>query len=287
MAKGNMKAIKRRIKSVGSTMKITKAMEMVASSKLRRAKARAEAARPFLEALYEMMSDIMREHDDFRTVFTKARPVKNTLYIVIAGDRGLAGGYNSNVIRLAVADHEGKPKPKIIAVGKKSIEYFRKHNYEMLAEYPNFSEYIDTGDTADIANMAAEVFRSGEADEVKLFFTSFVSAMTQNATSMKLLPLDYLSDSDAPPADVLRSSTYDPTPEAVFDRIVPKFILSAVQCAAGESFASEQSARRNAMENASDNAEEMIDSLSLQYNRARQEKITNEINEIVAGANAI
>lgn len=287
MAKGNMKAIKRRIKSVGSTMKITKAMEMVASSKFRKAKTRAELARPYLEALYEMLGDISAEVDHFRTVFTQPRPVQNSLYIVIAGDRGLAGGYNSGILKMAAAAHKDSAiKPKIIAIGKKSIEYFDKHGYEVVAQYANFSEYVDSSDCSDIATQAADLFRNGGVDEVKLFFTTYLSAMDQTASEMKLLPLDSLA-SGTSGVDPLKASTYDPTPEAVFDRIVPKFISSAVQVAAAESFASEQSARRNAMESASDNAEEMITTLSLLYNRARQEKITNEINEIVAGANAI
>ncbi|MDR0821010.1 MAG: ATP synthase F1 subunit gamma [Oscillospiraceae bacterium] len=286
MAKGNMKTIKRRIKSVGSTMKITKAMEMVASSKFRRAKTRAESSRPFFETLYSLLSDIARETDTLETVFTRSREVKNSLYIVVAGDRGLAGGYNSTILKQAVHAHEGGPLPKVVAIGKKSIEYFRKHGYELLGEYPDFSEYVDSSDCADIAISAADMFRSGEVDEVVVFFTTFISALSQRPSRLKLLPLDDITEQDGE-VDPLKASTYDPSAEAVFDRIVPKFIASAVQCACGESYASEQSARRNAMKNASENAEDMIENLSLLYNRARQEKITNEINEIVAGANAI
>ena len=288
MAKGSMKSIKRRIKSVGSTMQITKAMEMVASSKLRHAKSRAEAARPYFETLYGLISDIAAENEDFSTVFTAKREVKNRLFIVIAGDRGLAGGYNSNIIKLvaAAAAKESVNPPKIIPIGKKAVDYYKKHNFEVVAEYPYFSENVKTSNCADIANLAADLFKSGEVDEVRIFYTAFVSALQQNATELPLLPFEIIKES-RPDKTQNRYTIYDPSPQAVFDRIIPRLILSVINCACVESFASEQSARRNAMENATDNAEEMIDKLSLQYNRARQEKITNEINEIVGGANAV
>lgn len=286
MAKSNMKTIKRRIKSVGSTMQITKAMEMVASSKLRKAKLHAEAARPYFETQYELLSEIAGENDDFKTIFTEAREVKNSLFIVIAGDRGLAGGYNSNILKLAVSEQIkiGTAKPKIISIGKKAVEFFDKRDYEVIARYPNFAENVKVGSCSDIANIAVELFKSGDVDEVKIFYTSYVSAIQQCPSQLKLLPLETYKNETG---TTRRLTSYDPSPEAVFNRIIPKFILSVVHCACVESFASEQCARRTAMENASDNAEEMTEKLSLQYNRARQEKITNEINEIVAGANAI
>lgn len=284
MATGNMKAIKRRIKSVGSTMQITKAMELVASSKLRRAKQRAEAARPYFETQYELLCEIARENQDFQTIFTAKREVGRRLFIVIAGDRGLAGGHNFNIFKKVLTDSANDAeKPKIIAIGKKSVEYFDKHGYEVLARYPGFAENIKIGHCSDIANMIVDEFTSGSIGEVELYYTAFVSALQQEAMSMKLLPLDKLGG-DAPTE---KSTSYDPSPEAVFNRIVPKFILSLVHCGCVESFASEQCARRTAMESATDNAEQMIEKLSLQYNRARQEKITNELVEIVSGANAI
>lgn len=285
MAKGNMKTIKRRIKSVGSTMQITKAMEMVASSKLRRAKLHAEAARPYFETQYELLAEIAGENDAFSSVFTTGREVKNRLYIVIAGDRGLAGGYNSNIIKLVLSECKNDAnKPKIISIGKKAVEYFDKHGFEVVGKYPNFAENLKVGYCSDIANTAVELFKSGAVDEVKIFYTAFVSALQQNPSDLKLLPLETFKQETN---SAIRLTTYDPSPEAVFNRIIPKFILSVVFSSCVESYASEQCARRIAMENASDNAEEMIEKLSLQYNRARQEKITNEINEIVAGANAI
>lgn len=279
-----MKAIKRRIKSVGSTMQITKAMELVASSKLRKAKEKAELGRPYFEKLYEMMTEIAESKKDFDSPFTQKREVKNRLFIVIAGDRGLAGGYNSNLLKMALAESEkGEDKPKVIAIGKKSIEFFDKRGFEVIGRYPLLAETAKTAECADVATIAIEMFKKGEVDQVKLFYTTFVSPLVQNPIEMDVLPM-YKDESGEEKPTLI---TYDPSPEAVFNRIVPKFTMSLIYCALADAYASEQSARRNAMESATDNAEKMTEELSLKYNRARQEKITNEINEIVSGANAL
>lgn len=286
MASGNMKDIKRRVKSVESTMQITKAMELVASSKLRKAKQRAEEARPFFEAQYELMCKIAGETEGFSTVFTRRREIKNRLFIVIAGDRGMAGGYNTNIIKLVTQAHEkDKVKPKIIAIGKKAVDYFTKHGYEVIAEYPGLAETIKTADAADISRMALDMFTEGAVDEIQIFYTQFISALVQTATQMGIIPVNPPVGNIAP--DNKAGTTYDPSPEAVFNRVIPRLTASIILCAVNESYASEQGARRTAMENATDNAEEMIGTLSLLYNRARQEKITNELNEIVSGANAL
>ncbi|MCL2077201.1 MAG: ATP synthase F1 subunit gamma [Oscillospiraceae bacterium] len=302
MPKGNMKSIKRRIKSVGSTLQITRAMEMVASSKLRRAKAKAAILRPYFNALDELLKEIAAEKKDFATIFTAKREVKNRLFIVIAGDRELAGGFNSNILRLVSSNSaDDSTPPKIIAIGKRTVDYFKKYKHDIVAEYPYFAENVKASQCADIANIASDLFKTGEVDEVRIFYTAYISALRQDATDLKLLPFDttkekaegitekpeMVESSDHSDSKIARFVNYDPSPEAVFDRIIPMILLSIINCACVESFASEQSARRNAMESASDNAEEMIEKLSLQYNRARQEKITNEINEIVGGANAI
>ena len=284
MASGNMKAIKRRIKSVGSTMQITKAMELVASSKLRKAKEKAESGRPYFEKLYEMMTEIAESKKDFDSPFTQKREVENRLFIVIAGDRGLAGGYNSNLLKMALAEgEEGKNKPKIIAIGKKAIEFFDKRGFEVIGRYPLLAESAKTAECADVATIAIEMFKKGEVDQVKLFYTTFVSPLVQNPIAMDVLPMYKDENGEEKPTLI----TYDPSPEAVFNRIVPKFTMSLIYCALADAYASEQSARRNAMESATVNAEKMTEELSLKYNRARQEKITNEINEIVSGANAL
>ncbi|MCH5196813.1 MAG: ATP synthase F1 subunit gamma [Oscillospiraceae bacterium] len=280
MASGNMKAIKRRIKSVGSTKQITKAMQLVASSKLRKAKVRAEQARPYFNELYRSMCEIASGRN-IQTVFTERREVKRRLFIVVAGDRGLAGGYNSNVLKLAAAAHKNDAeKPKIIAIGRKAVEYFAKRGYELVASYANIAENIKPNTAQDIANIAVDLFTSKEVDEVVVFYTMFVSSMSQQPQSMAVLPMTTAE------LEETTEITYDPSPEAVFNRIVPRFTASLIQCAVVESYASEQGARRTAMENATDNADAMTESLSLLYNRARQASITTEIIDIVSGASA-
>ena len=275
-----MKAIKRRIKSVGSTKQITKAMQLVASSKLRKAKARAEQARPYFNELYRTMCEIA-SGKNLQTVFTTRREVKHRLFIVVAGDRGLAGGYNSNVLKMAVAAHKDDAEnPKIIAIGRKAVEYFAKRNYDIAASYANIAEDIKPNTAQDIANIAVDMFRNGEVDEVVVFYTMFVSSMSQQPQSMTVLPMSTTE------LENTVEMTYDPSPEAVFNRIVPRFTASLIQCAVVESYASEQGARRTAMENATDNADAMTESLSLLYNRARQSSITTEIIDIVSGASA-
>ena len=276
-----MKDIKRRIKSVGSTRQITKAMELVSSSKLRKAKMRAEQARPYFNELYKSLCEIASANTDLSTVFTVKREVKHRLFIVIAGDRGLAGGYNSNILKLAASAHAGDAeKPKIIAIGKKSIEYFDKREYDIVASYANIAENIKPNRAQDIADIAIEMFRKGEVDDVQIFYTMFVSPITQEAQQMAILPMETVK------LENYGTMNYDPSPEAVFNRIVPRFTASLIQCAVVEAYASEQGARRTAMENATDNADAMNESLSLLYNRARQASITTELIDIVSGASA-
>ncbi len=276
-----MKAIKRRIRSVGSTRQITKAMELVASSKLRKAKTRAEQARPYFNELYKTMCEIASANTDFSTIYTVKREVKHKLFIVVAGDRGLAGGYNSNVLKAAAAAHKDDAElPKIITIGKKAGEYFAKRDYEVVASYANIAEDIKPNTAQDIADIAIKMFADGEVDEVHVFYTMFVSSMSQQPESMRVLPMDTVQLED------YGTMEYDPSPEAVFNRIVPRFTASLIQCAVVESYASEQGARRTAMENATDNADAMTESLSLLYNRARQASITTEIIDIVSGASA-
>ncbi len=276
-----MKDIKRRIKSVGSTRQITKAMELVSSSKLRKAKMRAEQARPYFNELYKSLCEIASANTDLSTVFTVKREVKHRLFIVIAGDRGLAGGYNSNILKLAASAHAGDAeKPKIIAIGKKAIEYFDKREYDIVASYANIAENIKPNLAQDIADIAIEMFRKGEVDDVQIFYTMFVSPITQEAQQMAILPMETVK------LENYGTMNYDPSPEAVFNRIVPRFTASLIQCAVVEAYASEQGARRTAMENATDNADAMNESLSLLYNRARQASITTELIDIVSGASA-
>ena len=280
-----MKDIKRRIKSVESTMQITKAMELVASSKLRKAKEKADKARPYFDALYETMCEIQAENPSFLSPFTRKAGEGKSLLVVIAGDRGLAGGFNSNIFKLAQARVDelgGKDKTDIIAIGKKAVEYFGKREFNMLGSYPDFSENIRIHHANDIAGEIVDKYVKGIYERVELFYTEYVSSITQQAVTKKMLPVELDGQKKVSKALPI----YEPSAGQVFNHIVPRYVTGMIFGACVESFASEQASRRNAMENASDNASEMISSLSLMYNRARQASITQEITEIVGGANS-
>lgn len=281
MASANMKDVKRRIKSVESTMQITKAMELVASSKMRRAKERAEAAQPFFKELYDTMSDISMD-SAFKSAYTRTSQSQSYLLLVIAGDRGLAGGFNSNVLKLAVSRADALIEQgiavKIMPIGKKSVEFFEKRSYEIAEEYQNIAEGIDTYEASDIADTVISGFNEGEYDKVELIYTTFVSALTQTPVDVQVLPVEHLDNGSENKARAL--TVYDPSPEAVFDGMIPQYMSGLIYSAIVDSYASEQAARRTAMESASDNAGEMIDQLSLLYNRARQAVITQELTEI-------
>ncbi len=278
-----MKDIKRRIKSVESTMQITKAMELVASSKLRKAKEKVENSRPYFNTLYDTMRKISRSTRGLKSQFTVEKDTGKKGYIVVAGDRGLAGGYNSNVLKAAVS-HMDNNKYPIISVGKKSMDFFSKRGYPLHGKFSSGAEAIEVAEIHQISEEAIELYKSGEIDELYIVYTKFISTLNQEPQIIKLLPLKF---DDEGVAEKTSLTVYEPSPEGVFDYLVPKYIDGIIFGAIVESFASEQGARRTAMESATDNAEEMIGSLQLKYNRARQATITQEISEIVAGAEAL
>ena len=283
-----IKEIKNRIHSVQSTQQITKAMELVASSKMRKAKDRALASKPYFNTLYETVKDIATNTRGVRDVFLKPREVKNRCYIVIAGDRGLAGGYNSNIFKLTTAHMDGKQE-KVIALGKKSVEFFSKRGYDLLISQDNV-ENCDYEKTLEIANTAMDLYKKGEVDEVYISYTEFLSPLVQRPKLIKILPLVFeKDDTEVKSKEEGRKARvqYLPSPEAVLSYIIPKYVSGIIYDGVIESFASEQSARRNAMKSASDNADEMLSTLELSYNRARQSSITQEITEIVGGVEAL
>ncbi len=282
----NMKEVKNRIKSIENTKQITNAMQLVSFSKLKKAKERAQKTRPFFDALYSTMTEISQSNNDFSSTFTQKRSDDNTLFIIIGGDRGLAGGYNNNVFKYADSYMQGKKGNKAITIGKKACEYYRRKNdVKVIEEYVNIAEHITIRQANDIGKIAINAYKEGEVDNVYVIFTQFVSMLSQEPMAVKMLPVDIAQD------DGLKATqnivTYDPSPVEVFNQIVPEYLCGIIYSAAVESFASEQGARRMAMENATDNATEMISDLRLLYNRARQSAITQEITEIISGANAL
>ncbi len=282
----NMKEVKNRIKSIENTKQITNAMQLVSFSKLKKAKDRAQKTRPFFDALYSTMTEIAQTNNDFTSVFTQSRSENKSLFIIIGGDRGLAGGYNNNVFKHADALMSGKTESKVIAIGKKACEYYkRKKDVEIIKEYVNIAEHITIRQANDIGKIAIDAYEKGEVENVYIVFTQFVSMLTQEPMSVKMLPVDVKGDDGVNTKKQI--VTYDPSPTAVFNCIVPEYLCGIIYSAAVESFASEQGARRMAMENATDNATDMIADLRLLYNRARQSAITQEITEIISGANAL
>jgi len=277
MAGVSTKEIKNRIRSMESTKQITKAMEMVAASKLRRAQAQVISSRPYFEILYATIQDILSQNQEKESVYLKERPVKKSLYVVIAGDRGLAGGYNSNILKMVVSQMEGKDAV-VLPIGKKAMDYFRSHNAAMLSDVYGNAEDISVGDCFTISKLLCKAYLAGEADEIYLAYTRFDSVLSQTATAMQLLPLQAEAKASQ------STMEYEPDSETVLGTIIPEYLGGIFYGALCESRASEQAARRTAMDSATQNAEEMIADLSLQFNRARQAAITQEITEIVAGS---
>ena len=281
MAGVSTKEIKNRIRSMESTKQITKAMEMVAASKLRRAQAQVLNSRPYFESLYATINDIVDSTRDFSSPYLIARPVKKILYIVIAGDRGLAGGYNSNVLKLVQAEIEGKDAT-VLPIGKKSVDYFRSHKVPTFTETYAEAAGIGIGDCFSIAKQLSKAYLAGEFDEIRVAYTNFVSVLSQIPASLQLLPL--IRQETGREGSVSSDIIYELNSTEVFEAIIPEYLGGILYGALCESRASEQAARRAAMDSATQNADEMIADLSLKFNRARQAAITQEITEIVAGS---
>ena len=278
---GSMKDIQLRIKSVERTMQLTKAMELVASSKMRRAKERVEHSRPYFETLHETLTKIAAADPRARNPYLRRDEVKRTLLIVIAGDRGLAGGYNSNVLKQAGAE-EGEVL--VLPIGKRSAEYFVHHEVPLFTQEVLLAADVSVGECFQLSRQITEGYLKGEYDAVKICYTRFDSMMTQTATTLEVLPLS-IEPTEQQKAEARRSQIlYKPSSEEVFRAIIPEYVAGIVYGAVCESVASELAARRTAMDAATKNAGEMIDHLNLYYNRARQAAITQEITEIVAGA---
>ena len=280
---GSMKDIKLRIKSVQGTMQITKAMELVASSKLRRAKERVEHSRPYFETLYHTLYDIAAANTEFQSPYLLQRETGRTCYIVIAGDRGLAGGYNANVLRCAAADAEGKDIC-VLPIGRRAVEHYERRGIPIVSKAFEMAGDLSVSDCYEVSRMLCKLYLAGEIREIRIVFTQFVSMLTQTAMVLPVLPFDVPRTGKGTAGREM--ILYEPNSEKVFDAIIPEYLAGVVYGALCESVSSELGARRTAMDSASKNAADMIDRLNLHYNRARQAAITQEITEIVAGAGA-
>ncbi len=286
-----LRVVRRRIRSVQSTMKITRAMELIAASRILKAQQRVEAARPYAELLTRAMEDVARQTGALVHPLLEERPEPERVgVLVITSDRGLAGSYNANVLRLAEdlmdSIRARGCEPIVYVTGKKGISYFRFRGVPREEEWSGFSEVPPFSAAVRIGRRLIEDFASRRIDEQHVIYTDFRSAFTQRATSKRFLPISPSEVQDArrrPHPEYL----FEPAPEEILDELLPQYVITKVYAALLESAASENAARRRAMKAATDNAEELVKVLTRQANRARQDEITTEIMEIVGGAEAL
>ncbi|HZG58607.1 ATP synthase F1 subunit gamma [Paenibacillus sp.] len=286
MAKG-MRDIKRQIKSIQNTKQITKAMEMIAAARLKRAQDAAQSARPYAEKLREVIGAIASAGGANHPMLEK-RPIKRTGYIVITSDRGLAGGYNANLLRKVMLTIREKHKSNadeymIFAIGRKGRDFLRRRGVALAYEKTGLADFPRFSDIKEVAAGAVKAYEEGTIDELVLVYNEFQSAISQRPVDKVLLPL---GETASGKAGATATYEFEPSPDVVLSHILPRYAETLVYSAVLEGKASEFGARMTAMSSATKNATKFINSLTLQYNRARQASITQEITEIVAGANA-
>lgn len=283
---GNIKDIKTRIESIKSTRQITKAMKMVAASKLRKAQEKIVAARPYADKISDILTRIK-----FKNVGAEHRvfqPIEsgNRLVLIVTADRGLCGSFNYNIIKKAseiLADEKNLKPTDIVCVGKKGYDFFSKRDYSMKTKFTDLFNEMDFGKSVDICDSFFSDYLNGEYSEVYVVYNEFKSAIEQNIIAKKILPIEVDENADISPVDYL----YEPDEDSVIEELAHKYIDVEIWRILLESSAAEQGGRMTAMDNATENASDLISSLTLQYNRERQAKITTEIIEIVSGAEAI
>lgn len=286
----SMRDIKRRKTSIQSTQQITKAMKLVSTVKLQKARVRAEKTKPYFEYMYKTVASILqRSGNDIDHPYLKAGESNKKAVIVITSNRGLAGGYNSNISKLVLGSQLPKGDVEIYSIGRKGKDSLHKKGYEIKED---FSDVIDEPlyeNAMDISKRVLDSFSNGEIGEIYLAYTGFKNTVSHEPKLIKLLPVEINQEDlkEDSLTDKLTIMNYEPSEEEALELIIPKYLTSLIYGALMESVASENGARMQAMDSATSNAEEMIDSLSLQYNRARQSSITQELTEIIAGAEAI
>lgn len=279
----SLQDIRRRIKSVKSIQQITNAMNMVATSRLRKAKEAAVANKPYADKMAQVVSDIAANAGDFTHPLLEARQKGKKLILVMASDKGLAGAYASNAFKEAVAGIEDKSNTEIVAVGRKTDAFFRNRDYEVAKSYIGISERPSYDDAKEIAVDLISRFVSGEVKEISMVYTRFVSAISCVPETVQLLPFGNLAGQGGTHAEYI----YEPDAQSVLGYMLPQYLVTTIYAALLQAAASELSSRMNAMSNATDNAQELIAKLDLHYNKVRQAGITREITEIVGGAEAL
>lgn len=287
----SMKEIKRRRNSIQSTKQITKAMKLVATVKLQKSRAKAEKSKPYFTLMYETIGSILTRSENLRHRYLESREGGKKAVVVITSNRGLAGGYNNNVIRMVEANLN-REEALVYAIGKKGKDGLERHGYSIAGDYAEVMNAPMYADAADLTKVLLQAFERGEISEIYLAYTNFKNTVVHIPVFLKLLPLSAEEireeiGADGEGAKSRALMNYSPNEEEVLGAVVPKYLASLIFGALQQAVAAENGARMNAMENATNNADELIDKLSLQYNRARQGAITQELTEIVAGANAI
>ena len=281
----NLKDIRDRIKSVKSIQKVTKAMKMVAAAKMRKAQERMEQARPYTHRLTEVIHHLLPDIDRELLPLLDIREIQRVGYIVVTSDRGLAGSFNTNVLKKAQQeiDEIGKQKVDLFCIGKKAIDHFKRRDYNIVQSHIEFWNDLDFPHAMKMSEGIISHFINGEVDEIHVVYNEFVNIATQSIQSERLLPLEYDDKDRIAHVDRL----YEPSKEKLVRSLIPRHLNIQMWKYLLESYASEQAARMVAMENATENAEDMIKDLSLEFNKARQASITKEMLEIVGGAEAL
>lgn len=280
----SLKDLRNKIKSIKSIQQVTNAMKMVAAAKLRKSQEDMEKARPYTNSIEEMINHLIPDIDRSLLSILETREVKKKLFIVVSADRGMAGAFNSNIIKKTEQKvlEFGNEDSLLICIGKKSHDYFKRRDFNIIKSYRDFWNTLDVSDALSIGDMIVEKYLSKEIDSVEVIYNEFISVASQKIICKTFLPITY-DHNEKESCDLL----YEPSKAQVVKTLVPKHLNVQLWQFLLESNASEQAARMVAMENATDNAGEMISDLSIEYNKARQAAITTEIIEIVSGANAL
>ena len=282
----SMRDIKRRKSSISSTQQITKAMKLVSTVKLQKARTHAESTDPYFNYMYKTVSSMLAKSGNINHPYLQAGESKRKAVVVITSNRGLAGGYNSNIVKLITHGDLVKDDLDIYAIGTKGEEALLSKGYNIVKSAPQMMEDPEYDDAAVLCKEVLKSFADGEVGEIYMAYTHFKNTVTQEAKLIKLLPVEIDTDEAAQDKSGVLMN-FEPNEEEAINLIIPKYVTSLFYGALVESFASENGARMQAMDSATSNAEEMIDDLTLKYNRARQGSITQELTEIIAGANAI
>lgn len=283
----NIRDLRRRIKSIKSTQQITKAMKAVSAAKMRRAQDSVTMARPYAKRLIAVLGRVASVTSGVRHPLLTVREPKKTAYVIITADRGLCGGFNSNVIRKAFMEVRNIPDVSLICVGRKGRDYFRKRGYNITQQYVGLGENVNAGHAREIARYIISKYSEGEFDAVYVVYSEFVNVLVQRPTVVKLLPAEPPKGDEGEKGTGRVDYIFEPSAEEVLASLLPKYVTNTVFQGLLESKAGEHSARMTAMDNATKNASEMISKLTLTMNRARQAAITKEISEIVGGAAAL